>query len=90
MVKGGGLCISKSPRCTVKKISYVLKVPQEKVILVAGVYAEPALPDHPSPLKEKGATLILCFNGFGVRHVQNDSSGKMYPESGSRQLALCH
>ena len=47
-----------------KKIAYVLKVPGEGIILIAGIYAESALTKQPSILNGKKAALILCFNGF--------------------------
>ncbi len=47
-----------------EKIAYVLKVPDEKVILVSGIYEETSLSAPQSTLKGKRAALILCFSGF--------------------------
>jgi|GEM_PF-74029 len=47
-----------------KKIAYVLSVPEEKVILIAGIYEKKADSTPLSSLKGKKAALILCFNGF--------------------------
>ncbi len=47
-----------------KKVAYVLKVPDEDIILIAGIYAGSTATDRPSTLEGKRAALILCFNGF--------------------------
>ena len=60
----GKLCFSQCPRRTGKKIAYVLKVPDENVILISGIYEETTLPAPRSTLIGKRAALILCFSGF--------------------------
>ena len=47
-----------------KKIAYVLKVPDENVILISGIYEETALAAPRSTLNGKRVALILCFSGF--------------------------
>lgn len=47
-----------------KKIAYVLKVPDENVILISGIYEETTLLAPRSTLIGKKAALILCFSGF--------------------------
>lgn len=47
-----------------KKVAYVLLVPGNDVILIAGIYSDKASESTPSASIEKKVALVLCFSGF--------------------------